>query len=145
MHDLVDPARQQPDRLRNPQDIVPNLNQLPISQHREKSSLQGRQAHQRSIQIEKRRDASVLLHHVLCFPWLHHIAPCAILFARRTCPTPDKNRHPSANTGNPRNKQNAAVIQVSTWAPTRTNPCTSAVIPPSSATGPRVNASSNPR
>src|SRR5437868_9135530 len=52
---------------------------------------------------------------------------------------------PASSTGNPRNKQNAAVAQVRICAMKRMVRCVSAAIVPSSATGPRVNANSNPR
>src|SRR5580700_210119 len=145
MHDLTDPPRHEPHRSCEPQEIISNPNDPLISQHRKKSLLHRRQWHERPIQIKKRCYTSVFL---LYFPFLlrhHHNAPCAILFTPRTWPTPETKRHPSANTGNPRNKQNAAVIHVSTWAPTRTNPRASAVIPPSSRTGPRASANSRPR
>src|SRR5580704_1446304 len=153
MHDLIDSSRHKPRRFHQPQKTIPNANELPITQHPKKSALQRRQRHQGSVQIKKRRDPSVLLRYFLYFLSLlyflcllpHHIAPCAARFTLRTGPTLETKRQPSASTGNPRNKQNAAVIHVKTCAPTRTSPCKSAVVPPSKATGPRVNANSNPK
>jgi len=114
VHDLTDPPRREPHRSREPQEIISNPNDPPKPQHRKKLLLHRRPWHQRPIQIKKRRNVTVLL---LYFPFLllhHHNAPCAILFTPRTWPTPETKRHPSANTGNARNKQNAAVIHVST-------------------------------
>ena len=54
-------------------------------------------------------------------------ASCATLFAPPTGPAfPAMYFHPSTSTGNPRSKQNAAVIHVNTYAPTRIMAWTSA-------------------
>src|SRR5580658_3716085 len=123
MHHLVDPARDQPQSFRKPQKIIPNPNQLSIAQHQKESFLQRRQTRERSIQIKKRRNSAALILNLLYFLYLlyfplhSHIAPCATLFTLGARPTPETKRQPSANTGSPRNKQNAAVIHVSTCAP----------------------------
>src|SRR6267143_7058050 len=145
----TDSARREPDRFCKPPPIVLRRDCAPVTQHPEKSPLQRRQCHKRSVQIEERRDPTALflyflfLLYLLCFL---HIASCAALFVPRAGLTlPAMYFHPSTSTGNPRTRQKAAVIHVSVCAAVRIIICASAVSSPISATGPRVNASSNPK
>src|SRR5690348_7614396 len=145
VQDLIDPAWRQPYRFFHPHPIIACDNFVPVSQSPKKSPFKRRPRHKRSIQIKKSGHTRTLLRHFLRLSLFLHSAPCATRFALRACPTPETKRHPSASTGTPRIRQNPAVIQVSTCAPTRTIDCESPVMPPISATGPRVNASSSPR
>src|SRR5260370_8659802 len=73
-----------------------------------------------------------------------HIASCAALFAPRAGPTfPAMYFHPSTSTGNPRSRQNAAVIHVNTCAPTRIMACTSAAHSPTPPPHPRATPHSH--
>src|SRR6266850_5781172 len=151
--------RHQPHRFPQPQKIVFCRDCSPVSQEAEKGSLQRRRPQERSIQIKKRRNSSALLLYFLFFLGLRpslHMASCAAVllsrmdlgafFAPGLGPTfPAMYFHPSASTGNPRSRQNAAVIHVNTFAPTRIIACISAASSPASATGPRVSANSNPK
>src|SRR5208337_213856 len=134
------PPRQQSRRLRSPTRIIRPRNRAAAPQLPKHSPLQRRPRHQRPVNIKKRRNPPRL------FPCAAHPAspratspdfPAARLLAR--------NFQPSTNTGNPRTTQKIPVIHASVCAPARIAACVSSVTGPSSATGPRVSASSNPR
>src|SRR5882762_1331193 len=61
LQNRVQPARYQPHRFPQPQEIVLCRDRRPASQHPEESSLQRRKCHESPIQIKKRRNSSALL------------------------------------------------------------------------------------
>src|SRR6266404_5274433 len=119
--DRTESARREASRFRKPQPIVLHRNHTPVPQQAEKSPLQRRQRYERPIQIKERCNGPALLLCILYFLYLLsflHAASCAALFVPRTGLTfPAMYFHPSNSTGNPRSRQNPAVIDVSICAP----------------------------
>src|ERR1700730_3795701 len=134
--------RHQTDRLSQPKEIVPQRNRLLLSQPREKLPFQRWWRQHCSVNVKKRRNLFVASP---CSVYSVHASSRIIFFLPRTATPAARYFHPSTKTGNPRKKQNPAVAQVKTIAPVRIAACASAVNSPSSATGPRVSASSNPK
>ena len=109
-------------------DGIENLKEL-IAIHKETPSI-----------IEKRRQAPLLFSRAV-----HPASPRASSPAFVADKLLARNLHPSTSTGNPRTTQKTPVIHASVCAPARIAACMSRLTGPSSATGPLVNANSNPR
>jgi hypothetical protein len=134
----LDSAWREPRRPSQPQKLIPKRNRAPLPQFRKKPPLERRPQYQRPVQIKKCRNPPNY------FARFHAIF-LAILFPPRATTPSAKYFHPSSSTGNPRTRQNPAVAHVKICAPMPINICASAPNSPISATGPRVNANSNPK
>src|SRR6266403_2605594 len=134
------PPRQQSHRLHSPSRVIRPRHRMRSPQLAKQSPLQRRLRHQRPVNIEKRCHAPLL------FPRAAHPAsPRASSPALGADKLLARNLHPSTSTGNPRTTQKTPVIHASVCAPARIAAFMSSVTGPSSATGPCVSASSNPK